>query len=182
MSPAISLPGVKGTAILIWSLPATSNASTKFTPAEGTARMTWPARGRGSSTSSIARPAGGPISRQTTRRTSSAQMVQDRPLDLGLGLRVIDLGAVAIDDVERVDHLGTEGLHARRADVDVELGERVRDAVQHADAVPRLHIDHRGRIARIVVAPHRRRQRPPFPAPPSRLGAATLRATRQRRQ
>ena len=68
ISPATSVPGVNGGGILIWYLPCTSSASTKFTPAARTATTTFPARGCGASTSSTTTLSGGPISRHTTRR------------------------------------------------------------------------------------------------------------------
>ena len=67
--------------------------------------------------------------------------------DLDQGGGVGDLLAGHVADVEGVDHPIAEGLDLGRHDVEVQVGQRAGDAVQHADRVHRVHL-HDGGVAR----------------------------------
>ena len=84
-------------------------------------------------------------------------MGSDGELDLGAVEGVGDQSTVGALHVERVDDLFAERLHGGVADVEAELGERLGDAVQHADVVRRPHLDHRRDVRLVVVERHRRR-------------------------
>ena len=91
------------------------------------------------------------------RARATGEAVKDRPLDLGARARVRDRAA-AVAHVERIVDARPERLHLRRTDVEVQLGERMGDPVQDADAVGSLDVDH-GRIDRSsIVEGHRRRR------------------------
>ena len=79
------------------------------------------------------------------------ERVPERALDLSEVLGIVDLPALGVDHVERVDHLGSERLHLRRADVEVEVGESPRRPIQHPDRIGREHLDHRRRARDLGV-------------------------------
>ena len=56
----------------------------------------------------------------------------------------------AAGHVEHVGDLLALGRDLRERDVEAEVGERLRDRVQHADAIAREHLDDR-RLRRVVV-------------------------------
>ena len=66
-----------------------------------------------------------------------------------------------VDDVEAVDHLVAERLHLGVPDVELQVVERARDPVEHADRVLGAHFDDRRVVAtrRCATSPRRDRAR-----------------------
>src|SRR5690349_11651721 len=76
-----------------------------------------------------------PNLRRPDEGSRQVELVEDGALDLAHVLAVGELPACRGADVERVEHLVPERRDLRDADVEIEIGERARHSVQHAEAV-----------------------------------------------
>ena len=113
---------------------------------------------------------------------SERELVEDGALDLAEMVTLHDLAAVGGAHVKRVDDLVAHGRDLRAPDVEVEIGERACDAVEHADPIGCAHLDHGRGARRLVVDSYRRgspEQLAPYRAP---VGAASLGEPRVDRQ
>ena len=62
-------------------------------------------------------------------------------MDVSHPRRIFDLAPLGVDNVEAVDDLAPEREHLRVADVESQVRERVRDAVQNAERIGAPHLD-----------------------------------------
>src|SRR5947199_7795074 len=89
-------------------------------------------------------------SSDTEPRLNARQRRQHCSLHL-LAAADVDLAAGGVDDVEGVDDFSADGGHLGVEDVEVEVGQRPGDAVQHGDAVGGAHLDEGAARRRLVV-------------------------------
>jgi len=87
--------------------------------------------------------------------------MEECPLDLPPMETIRHRSASGGLHIERVHHFHTDRLHRRVTDVEPDLGERLRDPVQHPDLAHTVHLDHRRIRRRPIVEHHPRRTRRP---------------------